>query len=96
MASFRLGDNVTWTSSAQGSWTWKTGTVVYVLAPNEDPWKVIPKLRSQLYLEGKRDDFKCQFDGRFGRPAESYFVLVGDGKRQAKLYWPRLNRLEPA
>ncbi len=35
--AFKKGDKVTWSSSAQGSWKTKTGTVVKVVKSGESP-----------------------------------------------------------
>lgn len=96
MKKFSVGDRVTWRSSSGGSWTEKTGTVVFVLPAYRPSMEVISCLRRQLERDGKRGDFATQFDGRFGRATESYFVLVENGHRQAKLYWPLVSKLELA
>jgi len=79
----RIGDTVTWTSQSQGSVKTKTGTVVAVVPPKEDPMSLLP--------QGMKLD-----SWGLSRPRESYLVQVG---KQTRLYWPRegtLMKIEPA
>jgi hypothetical protein len=75
---FKLGDEVKWTSQAQGYTREKRGPVVQVLAPGEKPDpERFPALNAKTY-------------GNLGRNHESYVVHVeGHGN-----YWPLVSKLE--
>lgn len=74
MTKFAVGQQVTWSSQAQGMTKTKTGTIVEVVAPNERP-----DTTGRPGLNG------CGF----GRSHESYIVEVPQGpKAKPRHYWP--------
>lgn len=85
MSKFAIGDKVTWVSQSAGTEKRKTGEVVAVLKPEEDPL-AHPFCQPQQYLATHR------FGGGLPRGHESYVVLVQDGNRRI-MYWPRVSAL---
>lgn len=84
---FKIGDQVEWSSQAQGSETTKQGRIVAVVSAGDRP---------------NRDNFEDLYKGPgcgFGRDHESYVVRVVAGKTgnaKPKHYWPRVSALRPA
>lgn len=81
-AKFKIGQQVEWTSSSNGSTTTKRGKVEAVIAAKTYP---TPNQRNEADAVGAYRDH------------ESYMVRV-PGKTSAakgKLYWPRVSALKP-
>jgi len=90
---FNVGDEVEWTSKANGASKMKRGKVVFVLSAESEPqFRFVDTARA----EGASKD---NFGYGPQRNHESYFVLVthdtGNPKRPRKpdLYWPRVSKL---
>lgn len=86
--SFKLGDQVTWESGSQGTYTEKVGTVVAVVRPGDDP-PFVRFIDSHSYTIG----------GGWNRTHRSYLISVpspADSKAQPRLYWPRVSGLRLA
>ena len=84
---FKVGDTVTWESSAAGTTKTKAGKIVAEIPPGTSPVDVIRRLRSA-------HTFASQWGGGASRPTESYAVLVeSDGRMRSKLYIPRTSAL---
>jgi hypothetical protein len=84
---FKTGDNVSWSSQANGSPKIKTGEVVFVLPARSTPYRFVNELKSK---------FNCAaVDARtLSRDHESYLVAVPARKKgKPRLYWPRVNGL---
>lgn len=84
---FTIGDNVSWTSQAQGYERNKTGTVVAVIMPHAS--------FTNKHHESFPDLFK---NSGVGSPRDeiSYIVSVPQGKTgkaKPKHYWPRTSAL---
>ena len=89
--TFNVGQDVTWTSQAQGSATKKTGTVVAVLSAGQSPLQTLAAMK-------KKHGARSAWGGGGARDHASYFVLVPGGKTdKAKpvLYWPNAKALRP-
>lgn len=75
--TFQIGDKVKWTSSSCGSTKTKRGEIVEVLPPGRAPGTA----SANRYPGMPRDH-------------ESYLVrAVADGRRGARVYWPRVAAL---
>ncbi len=79
MKKFSVGQDVTWSSSSNGSTTAKVGVVVAVIpagkSPDEATWR--------LHMPGSPRDH------------DSYVINVGGTeKRRGKNYWPHVWRLK--
>lgn len=75
---FKVGDNVYWSSQAQGRTKEKVGHVFAVVPPLVDPQTLIPPEMNKLKLPG------------FPRKHESYLIRV---KKSINLYWPVVKNL---
>ncbi|MEX9785662.1 MULTISPECIES: hypothetical protein [Providencia] len=87
---FAIGDEVTWTSQAQGFEREKIGTVVAVLKPHAH--------FTNQHRESFPDLFKNAGVG-YPRDEISYVVSVPQGKTgkaKPKHYWPRTSALKAA
>jgi hypothetical protein len=89
---FKVGDCVAWRSQAGGIWKCKIGIVVARVEPLQDPSDA---LREALGYEGSnpRKDLRFRVEGML-RVMESYLIqATPEGKRRARLYWPRTSAL---
>lgn len=77
--AFKVGDKVTWTSQAQGSWTTKVGTVVAVVLAGNYPPKVAPPTN----YGHPRD-----------HTSYVAHVPTKTGKGAGKHYWPKVENLK--
>ena len=78
---FKVGDEVTWESQANGGWAKKIGYVVEVIPAGK------PISSSK---------FSTLSGGGLPRKEESYVVCVGpkpDSRAKPKYYWPRVSAL---
>lgn len=89
MQTFMLGDEVKWVSSASGTTKNKEGEVVYVVKEGR-------KRPTSKWLELMFQASAVPIDGVWPRDHESYIVRVrgNTSKQKAKLYWPRVSKLE--
>jgi hypothetical protein len=78
----KIGDEVAWTSQAQGYAKKKRGVIVAIVPPGKTPADVA--LPEGCAVRGP---------GLLGRPEESYAVRVGTSKA---LFWPRVGHLKLA
>jgi len=85
MSTFTVGDKVAWASQSAGTEKRKTGEVVAVLRPGEDPLRN-PQCDPGPFCATHR------FGGGMPRKHESYVILVQEGNRRI-LYWPRVSAL---
>ncbi len=83
---FKVGDRVTWKSSAKGWTTKKVGEVVMVIP------------RGVLFPERRlmeRHNCRSAYGGGFSRAKESYAVLVPHPRKgKPTIYWPWANQLK--
>lgn len=89
MATFQVGDEVEWSSQAQGSTTTKRGRIVLIVQGGQRAGDVIGPFRAS-HATTAIDERSMDREG------ESYFVEVGgDGPRggKPKLYWPLASKL---
>lgn len=89
MTKFAIGDHVVWHSSHKD----KSGVVVGIVPPHTDP-RSTTLSRNATFLEVQYGA-KFVYGGGGARDHESYLVIV-QGKRSAKLYWPRVSLLRRA
>ena len=84
----KLGDTVTWTSSAHGSAKTKTGKIIYIVPAGDSAQAVTAYL---AHLNAQWSDF-----GSVPRAQESYLILVPHPRKgKPTLYWPRTFLLRP-
>lgn len=91
---FKVGDSVKWSSSAQGSTTTKTGTVIAVIPGGK---KSADTVRKQVQKREKTRNSAFGYGG--DRDHESYLVAVPQGttgRAKPKLYWPVVSKLQRA
>ncbi|MCP3965621.1 MAG: hypothetical protein GY718_04595 [Lentisphaerae bacterium] len=86
---FYRGDDVRWSSQAQGTWKKKTGQIIAVVPPRSQP-------EDTLYQ--KNINTAEYYSYEFGNPRdhESYIIAVNGKTNRAKprLYWPKVKGLE--
>mgnify|MGYP006969506354 CR=1 FL=1 len=82
----KVGDKVIWRSQAAGTPKVKEGTIVGVIPTYVNP---------QLVIHDFCSEYGASSAFGFGkeRNHESYVVLVKNGKRKPKIYWPRVSKL---
>jgi len=86
---FTVGDEVEWSSQANGTMKIKKGRVVAVVQAERKPWGDF--LMSEPAVPR---DYVSTIDCRsLARDHESYVVAVGSDRRKTRLYWPRVSQL---
>jgi hypothetical protein len=84
--TFKIGDQVTWSSQSRGVRTTKTGMVIARILTGRLPLKAIAKLA---------DRYTSRYGGGMSRDHVSYLVGVdGQNGRKPELYWPLVTVLE--
>lgn len=92
--TFKAGDSVQWTSSAQGSTTKKRGRVVAVIPAGRHSAETV-----RAEIESRRSTHRSNFGFGQGRDHESYLIEVqqgSTGKAKPVLYWPLVSKLSKA
>ena len=84
----QLGDEVTWTSQANGGVKTKTGKVVLILRAGE-------RMPPMIEVNGLQLPAPARTGGGQRFDAESYVVHVPtpSGRGKGRLYWPRTSAL---
>lgn len=87
--SLKVGDEVEWSSQANGNYMKKRGKVVLVVPPGIRPYHLLASM-------DLRNRNTHAIDPRtMHRQTESYIIEVpSKGKGAPKLYWPLISRLE--
>jgi hypothetical protein len=78
--SFKVGDEVTWRSQANGNYSLKKGKIVIVVPAWVSPFSVL--------FNTSYSDYRLKFAQRGWRSDESYLVAV-----RTRLYWPHVRQL---
>jgi hypothetical protein len=91
-SKFKIGDEVTWKSQANGSSVVKTGLVFCVVKAGQP----MNRVKAQSALSAQYCDsatWATDFGG-FPRKEQSYLVVVpGSVTRAPRVYWPRTSAL---
>ena len=83
---FKIGDKVSWTSSAGGISKTKTGEVVHIISSKKYP---------NFRMLNDKYKSKDAYGGGIFRDHESYIILVPHQRNgKPTLYWPRVSGLK--
>jgi hypothetical protein len=91
--TFKIGDEATWSSQANGSTKQKICKVIAVVHAGEYPRGVI----TREHLDPEYNVYTNDVIGALPRNHESYIVAVQTpkGKGRPHIYWPRVSALRP-